>query len=203
MKPLGINNFTHSAVTTWDPVTVAPTITLSNGNLLAMENGVSKLNNARSTSSMPANKKVYFEVTKIGGGINEGGVPGVGFYDATQRNDTYITQHGLNFLTYGSYTSDGSGGDFQDGQDWSANTSKAAFAVDTTAHLIWFRPLSWPYWNNNPSADPATGVGGLPYKANVTYKIACDPYSQGQGFTLNCGQVPFTGVVPSGFVAWG
>jgi hypothetical protein len=203
VKPLGINKFAPSAVTTWDPVTVSPTITLSNGNRSAVENGVNQFNNARSTVALPVNKKVYVEFTKIGTGQNGGGVPAVGLVDAAAQNNTFLTQSGPGFLTYGTFTSNGSGGDYTGGPDWSAAGSVVGLAIDTTARLMWFRPVSTPNWNNNPAANPATGVGGLPYNAGVTYKLGCDPFSTGQGFTINCGQAAFSGAIPSGFVAWG
>lgn len=77
-------------------------------------------------------------------------------------------------------------------------------AIDTGAQLIWVRPSSSANWNNNPSANPATGAGGYSYSTITpdTYypAIQFDTSTTYQA-TANFGDAPFNGTVPSGFVS--
>lgn len=75
-------------------------------------------------------------------------------------------------------------------------------AVDTVNQLVWFR-VGDGDWNNNASADPATGTDGYSYSTidSGTYypAIQFDTSTVYTG-TANFGNSTFTQTVPSGFV---
>ena len=80
-------------------------------------------------------------------------------------------------------------------------------AVDAAAKLVWFKKQGGAYWNNNSSADPATGVGGLLLDYNFApytgVYLNCGCNGAGKTATINFGKTAFVGAVPSGFSAWG
>jgi len=67
---------------------------------------------------------------------------------------------------------------------------------------LWIRPGAAGAWNNNGSANPATGVGGAAIGAGVA---ALYPYfrsaASGEVSTANFGPSGFVGAVPSGFAS--
>jgi hypothetical protein len=83
-----------------------------------------------------------------------------------------------------------------------------AIAVDATAQKFWVKDLTAAGdWNQNPSADPATGVGGVVYSAlsNTTIYLY-NAQANGVGTstslgTWNFGGSGFTGTVPAGFTS--
>jgi hypothetical protein len=79
-----------------------------------------------------------------------------------------------------------------------------SMAIDLDAKLIWVRTDRNTTWNNNGSADPATGVGGQAYSpTGALFPVfsALDA-SQANCATLNAGAYPFSMAAPSGFTAW-
>lgn len=190
-------------VTTWNPTGLVSTITLSNGNRRALENGSGIQNNVKSTTSKTSGK-FYFEATKAGAvGYNTGGVPGVGLLAPGDGTNAVIASftNGMEYLTYGTL-SDNTGELFTGATDWSAVGSVACFAINFTTKLFWCRTGAAGLWNNSASANPVTGAGGYAI-TGTSWAIACDPYSTGQGFDLNCGQDIFVGAIPTGFTNWG
>lgn len=75
-------------------------------------------------------------------------------------------------------------------------------AFDITNKLIWYKIPGRP-WNNNPSADPGTGTGGLSVSTILAgpYFPAFGPASSGTSITANFGATPFQSPIPSGFSA--
>lgn len=87
-----------------------------------------------------------------------------------------------------------------------ASGTVIGIALDLNAQLIWFRIAPAGNWNNNASANPATGIGGLsiagqtnggvnPVYALASFQISTDI------ITANFGDIGFTGAVPAGFTA--
>lgn len=72
-------------------------------------------------------------------------------------------------------------------------------AVDITNKLAWFRK-NGGNWNNNGSANPATGVGGLDISAMVgtTFRPAFSMQNSGEQWAINNSLTP-----PSGFTYFG
>jgi len=78
-------------------------------------------------------------------------------------------------------------------------------AIDLTGSLIWFRDNAGN-WNNNPAANPATGVGGFSIAAISGTVFALAQLSQvGDEIDANFagGPTVYQESVPAGFVPWG
>lgn len=75
-------------------------------------------------------------------------------------------------------------------------------AVDFDNRLIWFRKNAGD-WNDNPSADPATGTGGVSFSTMDGPYYPCGTMTNDQeGFVVNFGLSPFAQSVPAGFAPW-
>lgn len=76
-------------------------------------------------------------------------------------------------------------------------------AINLTTKRAWFRVTPTDPWNNDASADPATGVNGIDISFFGTNLIT--PFAQGfnaasaPSWRLNAGQAAFGGVVPTGY----
>jgi hypothetical protein len=81
--------------------------------------------------------------------------------------------------------------------------SLVGIAVNATTRLIWFRLGAAGNWNGSASADPATGVGGVPITAGLGIPLYPAVWLQNNTdqITANFGDTAFTGTVPSGFTA--
>lgn len=83
-----------------------------------------------------------------------------------------------------------------------------ALEVDLDNKLTWWKVHGVTDWNNNPSADPATGVGGLSYSsAGTMYPAWSTNSNQTLGTGLNDSLKLITGghfIIPpsTGFSAW-
>jgi hypothetical protein len=77
------------------------------------------------------------------------------------------------------------------------------YAFDFDADLMWIA-FNGGDWNNNPSADPATGTGGVSIASvtNSTWFIYCGFGDAGTS-VLNAGHAAFAKTTPAGFTAWG
>ena len=79
-------------------------------------------------------------------------------------------------------------------------------AFDISNGLAWFR-TGTGHWNGDASADPASGVGGIPIP--LTGRVYLfgglqTAFTGGQVLQFNFGQSPFAQTVPSGFeLGWG
>lgn len=87
-----------------------------------------------------------------------------------------------------------------------ASNNRVSLAVDIDNALIWFRTTSGN-WNNNGSADPATGVGGidLTYAWSGASNMLLWPAMMNgstSAQSLFLLAADFTQTVPSGFASW-
>lgn len=87
-----------------------------------------------------------------------------------------------------------------------ASTNRVCLAVDIDNALIWFRTTSGS-WNNNGSADPATGVGGidLTYAWSGASNMLLWPAMMNgstSAQSLFLITADFTQTVPSGYSSW-
>lgn len=74
-------------------------------------------------------------------------------------------------------------------------------AINLNTQLVWFRN-ALGNWNNNPSANPATGVGGFPIAFTPAFVFVALK-NVGDSATANFGTPAFVETVPASFLAWG
>jgi hypothetical protein len=80
-------------------------------------------------------------------------------------------------------------------------------ATDFDAKLVWFRVGSGN-WNNNASANPATGVGGVSISGIAipvvpAFALGASLATAQDIMAVNFGQFAFANAAPAGFAAWG
>jgi hypothetical protein len=76
-------------------------------------------------------------------------------------------------------------------------------AVDLSGQLIWYRFAPSGNWNNDVSANPATGVNGASISSIAGSLYPFMSGSTSDKVTANFGDAAFAGAVPSGFtVGW-
>jgi len=171
---------------------------LSNGNL-TFETTTGNFSNVLAVQGSSTGK-YYWEVTV---GVLTG-ISQVGFGNAAIN------------LTSGAYMGQGNNavGWAQDTNVYSNGGSLTAIApfvqsdilsvaIDFTAKLVWFRRNAGN-WNNNGSANPATGAGGISFAslgAGPYYAAVC-VQNNGDKMTANFGATAFAQSQPSGFGTW-
>jgi hypothetical protein len=80
-----------------------------------------------------------------------------------------------------------------------------AMEIDLGAKLVWFKNITiGGFWNNNPSANPATGIGGASFSALTTgpWFLATQISQYQDGIVLNVGEFPYLLTPSSGFGTW-
>src|SRR3974390_1399120 len=199
---------------TWDPATIA-NVVLSGGNLTATNTGTFDASfdpqGAQSTISKSSGK-YYFELTytkanaAIVSGLGIGVGPAGGTYNDFNNNSALngvILYGPTNFEIYanGSYTGQSL---VSAGGDGSGDVFGIAF--DLNNHNVWFQIVAGPdlylNWNGN-GGNPATNTGGVAITsgAKVAYGTFNDTDST-EALVANFAG-PFSGAIPSGFVAFG
>jgi hypothetical protein len=182
-------------VTAFDPNTKAANVVVSNGNHDIAVNtaayGGAKTNTNKSTG------KWYFEFSTVGTS-NVGSEMGVGLITAPTNSETSV---GLNnavvrssglIFNGGVSTSISFGGPMAQGD-------VCCVALDLTNKMIWFR-LNGGNWNGDPTANPATNVGGIDISTWVTgavYGLAVCSATNNQ-VHINAGPA-FAQAKPAGF----
>jgi hypothetical protein len=176
--------------------------TLSPGNLQFNYYGNNNLGGALATQGFSSGKW-YFEFKATFASAYDGTYGGMG----DTVGDLYSTNLkavglaggniGFNGSTLGNYTYSGAVAS----GDW------LAMAIDLTNLLIWGIDLTNGYpWNNNGSANPATGTGGysLAGATNLPWYPGTAWYSGTADTSLfNFGATTFQGTVPAGFTPVG
>lgn len=186
------------STTTFDPFHTGVGITLSNGNLTAASgNGVfatSLANVAKGTGKL----YVEFTATLTGPGSNFG--LATDLFDTSLQiintNGAAATYAGsLNSINVNAVTVGSTGFPPM------SNGDTAKMAVNLTSKLIWFAKIG-SNWNNDPTFDPATGVGGISIAA-ITFPVRAAMSTQNTTtMTANFGGSPFLNPVPAGFTGW-
>lgn len=189
-----------SAITTWNPSDKSADIALSDANRTA-ERTAATLGayvNARGTRSRSTGK-FYFEATQIGDGQIA-----IGLANASLTlNGTVLGVS--NSIAYWAHD-----GDLRIGgvevyyAQIMASGDTSRIAVDFVNKRVWVSKVGGD-WNGDSGANPSTNTGGGDFSAGMTGAAfpACCFNSTAQGQTLNTGQLPFVGAVPSGFRPWG
>lgn len=187
---------------TWSVIDIGAAITLSNSNRTAT-NPPDLGNNCVRQFGGNTNGKWYGEVSvdnsngTIFGLCNQNFNPNGGFLNTSSHaigwgfdfgSNNLLKYNNSTTLTMGTFTT----GDL------------IQQAVDIPNKLYWIRKSSGN-WNNNGSANPATGVGGVDISAlvadgNKIYHATGLYHSVGQ-VTCNFAQAQMTGPIPSGFKA--
>lgn len=187
------------AAAAWSPTDKSVAINLSLRNTLATRDASSSglYRSCRAQTGHGTSKR-YFEIEVTVGSV--GGlqtVMGVGTTAATLADYVGFDTFGYGINEGGEILHGGPG----PGLLPAFNTGDILrFAVDLDAHLIWLSVVGLD-WNDDPTANPATGVGGLTI-ASGTYFPMFSGASDTQASTLNVGHTGFAGTVPSGFTAW-
>lgn len=164
---------------TWDPANNVG-FTLSDGNLDTVHTGAGTAAIRGLTGATAG--AYYFESKPIFLGANNTavGVCDAGFSLTTQSPASGFV--GVNAIT-----------GLDDGQ-W------CGLAVNLTTMLFWFRTTPTSEWNNNPSANPSTGIGGISLGSLTGLIYPClISLSSPEHFLTNFGGSPFAGAIPTGY----
>jgi hypothetical protein len=187
-----------AASSTWNPSDKGSEITLSGGDLIATVSPDG--GGVRSTTSK-ASGKWHFE------GIwnNSGSSTGIGLANSTAAltpSSAYMGEDGNSVVNYNNGTVFLNAGNL--GSITSFTTNVVTVEVDIDAELLWFG-VDGGSWNNNGSADPATGTGGISFAAANAgpWFIGASMFGSGSGVTLRTAAASFTRSISSGFSAWG
>jgi hypothetical protein len=215
-----VSTTTAAAAVTWDPANIGGGATLSNSNLTVTANGSTTPGTAfqgvRSTVSQSAGKLAFevttnaltqdMEIALVNGNhaqttdAGEDQLNGIAFYPSGgggSQAPMSVYQNSVQVLVpSGSPISDSPG-------------SIVTFCVDLTARLFWVTSNAMrsvygaSAWNDSASANPATGVGGIPINITGALFICFFSSEGGAVVTLNAGSSTFSTFVPSSFAAWG
>lgn len=194
------DGFTTSAVpATWNPSDKDANITLSNGDLTAAAGAGTYV--VRATGSASTGKK-YWEIT-VDASFNGNMRNGI-------ANASHSLTSGLGDSAHNSVGFDSSGPVYEGGGSAGTGNSYLTInkivkiAVDLTAEKIWVKVDSGN-WNNDASANPATGTNGFSF-SNINsgpYYPAFSSASPGpHTVTANFGATAFNSAAPSGFGTW-
>ena len=184
-------------------------VTVTNGGLTAVHTSAPSANSG--VRSLPYKNfgKYYYEATigTMGAGVNGQ----VGVIMSTAPNYGYMivfrsNTSSVNLTSGAVYSNSGYSGKILPPTPPMLVGDVVATATDLDARLCWFRRKSGAsvsLWNNDPTADPATGVGGLAMEnAPCTPAIVFDTGAAGDSVNANLGQTAYAMAKPSGFDNW-
>lgn len=181
----------------WNVADVSSSITLSNGLLRATSNASG--DGAVRATFLRASGKYYCELNMqvVAGGDTGGGLANA---NAVLAN--------IGGSVAGAFMQFKGGNVYNNGALVFGNGNMAAggvlqIAYDADAHLAWFKFASGN-WNNNASANPATGAIGVNVSGIDTgglYPCFCAGANADQ-CTANFGATTFSGSLPAGFSNW-
>lgn len=203
VNPYEFGTVAPPTVTTLNPSDKSANIALSGGNLTATMTVLTTFSSARATNSKTAGKW-YFEATSLGAGGGGSIEMGIGT-GATSLASYMSNTAGMGYLSNGIINLNGANLVSGIGA-WNGAGATSQCALDIATLKIWFR-LSTGLWNNDGTADPATGAGGVSFAAITggAFFPMVSTYSNAipDALTVNFGATSFVGTVPSGFAAWG
>ena len=203
LRPVSSGFSAWDATAVWNGSDKTANITLSGSNLVATTTTNSQAG-LRSTQGKSTGKKHFELLVQLNAGgtvvlgmanasftLNNGGglgadANGVGGYPSAGTAHIYLNGSSIgSILTFGM-----------------AQPVWIAVEVDLGGNLIWFAPIGGGFWNGNPSADPATGVGGIDLSAlsgTAMGPIAVLDGATSDSLSFNFGQSAFTGTPPTGY----
>lgn len=174
------------------------TATLTNNDLTVTSSGFQA--GVRSVRSV-ASGKWYVEFTA-------GATVGSGSYGATRSSDSLVSLSGN---TSGFTLILSTGDIYFYGVNLGKNIGVVnagdviGMALNTTTNRAWFRK-NGGNWNGDPTADPATGIGGVDTSAVFAAAPAFFYFginTNGASATVNVGDTSFANAAPTGYSAWG
>jgi hypothetical protein len=197
------------ANTTFNPSDKSANITLSGGNLIAKNTGITQTSLVRATDKQVLGK-FYWEYT-VNVATDAFNMLGAASSNvATNANMSTSTGTTAVRCSNGVVYVDGNVSVVIDGSTTSVTLgaltagSVLCVALDLTSRLVWYRIGAAGNWNNNASRNPATGVGGVVFTA-LAYGIPIHPAvslsTLNDQVTANFGDTAFVGAVPSGFTS--
>jgi len=195
----------------WNGADVYGTVTLSADKMTATSASGAITSCGVRGSLGKASGKWYVEWTVLAGGADF----------STSTNDAVgIATLAASLSSWvGTHQTGGAGVNLFNGHVWSNNVdtgivlspinpgvyNNIGMALDMDNKRVWFRAYGG-YWNNNSANNPATNVGGIDISALFTAGVAAYPvlgmFQNGDGATINLGQLPNTFAVPTGFLPW-
>lgn len=178
-----------------DPLNTGAGVTLSDLNLTATKTSGTAWRMSRSTYG-PTTGRYYFETVLV---EFSGSFVGVGLGDSTAAVSTFYGAdgHGLIYVNNGEVYR---GGALVTTIQATSEGQALDVAFDVDAELVWFRTAGGN-WNNNPSANPETGVGGIAFgslMSGATYPGVGVQTSPNDRVTVNFGPT-FARTPPAGF----
>lgn len=193
------SGITGTVASSWNPADAGTAITLSNSNTTATTNTTLETG-VRSIVSNSSGK-LYAEFTSTSAMAS---FWGVGIASSTWNFTSSTIGSGTSSVSWSTggtvFFNNASIGTAQGA---TASGSVISMAVDLGADLIWFR-VNGGNWNNNGSANPATGVGGFSiagFSGGAGFTAFGDLGTTGEGVT-RAGNAPFVEAVPAGFSPW-
>ena len=189
------------ASSTWNPADKAASVTLSGGDLIATySDGLgSSYHNVRSTDGKSTGK-LYSEHTLFASNTSQRSI-GIATSSAS------LTDYGGKTTASIAYYMDGTVY-YNDGLVTTIQTTTSGqrvdMAVDLGGGLIWWR-TNGGNWNNDGSADPATGTGGITLGVTGTRFVMTSlrNISTPDSDTAVFSSASWAGTAPSGFGQWG
>jgi len=206
-----------------DPSTAGTDITISPSGLTASAPGAASFTAVRAFEGKTAGKW-YFEFT-VNDVLDDGlfgsiHVGVVGYRYGTILPNRFVgdqdfstpsaARTGLATGSTGGWYGNNVGDGFSHVSDTWVAGDHGALAFDVTKRLAWFK-LNTGSWNGNPSANPATGVGGLKFENNsgadsltlgTRVWPAVSVRNTPDSVTLNFGASAFRHAPPTGYSGW-
>lgn len=178
----------------WTVLANAINFTLSNGGLTALCTGAGATAQSNDIFILGSSNKFYFEINldTAPDGNSFHGIANAGYVAASSAYGGCLV--GSNGTIYVNGASTGINvGSFASGDVLCA-------AIDLLNQMVWYRNKGG-IWNNNGSANPATGVGGVSVAALKFIAPFVRATTAGVQVTANYGASAFTQAVPAGFTA--
>lgn len=186
------------AATYWDAVNKTADITLSNGDLTATHTSGTNYGNVRSVHSFNYGKR-YIRFTPVTIGTFNGaacaglGNTSYGWTSVSPSNYLGFDSNGIGFYDNGLWLN---GVNVLPWSSGIATGQVVEFAVDYDAKLLWVR-VNGGDWNGSPTANPATGVGGVDISAITgSYVAGIGLSNTNDQVTIDSGGTPPTGFYP-------
>jgi hypothetical protein len=189
------------ANTTWSATDKSANVTLSGGNLVALNsNGANS--GGRAAWSWTTGKYYWEVICNVIGGSGSSGIgvantsAAVNFISSGYAGACALQKLGSVILNNSASVT---------GVGALSNGSIVCVALALDNRRVWFRRNAAGNWNANASYNPATNVGGIDFSVIGGSGVAIFPCYGTDGnldqYTANFGDSAFTGAVPSGFTS--
>ena len=194
-----ISGIDASGPTTWSPLYATPSITTLSGGDLTVSSTSGTGSSIATFNALTG--KFYYEYTPTGMDDNNSGIGVADITFTPQARGGQSANPHSGIVVSNSYFV------YSDGSYASLTLTSGTVlcvAIDIGAQLIWFR-FDGHDWNNDASANPATGAGGLSLSfMDASHPVAPSFVSSDAVFagTANFGATSYAQTPPSGFNNW-